>query len=157
MYRMFANAMFNICRRMMGNEEDARDAMQESFIDAFTKMHKLREEITFSAWMKRITVNNCINTLRKRKLDAFNLSEEFDIPDKDESWGNDDFTENEAKKIMNAIDHISPGCRTVLNLYLFEGYDHKEIGQILSITEAASKSQYSKAKARIRKLINQEE
>jgi len=110
---------------MMGNEEDGRDVMQESFIDAFTKMHKLREEITFSAWLKRIMVNNCINALRKRKLDAFNLEDDFDIPDVDDSWIKDDFTSNEVQKIMRAIDHISEGCRTVLNLYLFEGYDHK--------------------------------
>lgn len=157
LYRIFANAMFNICRRMMGSEEDGRDVMQESFIDAFTKMHKLREEVTFSAWLKRIMVNNCINALRKRKLEAFNLEDDFDLPDEDDSWVKDDFTTNEAKKVMKAIDHISEGCRTVLNLYLFEGYDHKEIGQILSISEAASKSQYSKAKARIRKLIDQEQ
>jgi len=141
---------------MMGNEEDGRDVMQESFIDAFTKMHKLREEITFSAWLKRIMVNNCINALRKRKLDAFNLEDDFDMPDVDDSWIKDDFTSNEVQKIMRAIDHISKGCRTVLNLYLFEGYDHKEIGQILNISEAASKSQYSKAKSGIRKLIDQE-
>lgn len=157
LYRMFCGAMFNICRRMMGDEEDARDVMQESFVDAFAKMHKLREEVTFSAWLKRIVVNNCINTLRKKKLDAFNLDEEFDIPDENDDWVGHDFTEKEAKRIMKAIDHISEGCRTVLNLYLFEGYDHKEIGQILSISEAASKSQYSKAKARIRKLIDQGE
>ena len=153
---MFANAMFNICRRMMGNEEDARDVMQESFIDAFTKMHKLREEVTFSAWLKRIMINNCITTLRKRRLDAFNLEEEFDIPDQDDSWMNDDFNQGEVKKVMRAIDHMSEGCRTVLNLYLFEGYDHKEIGQILGITEAASKSQYSKAKSKIRRFVEHE-
>ena len=134
----------------------ARDVMQDSFIDAFTKLHKLREEVTFSAWLKRIMVNNCINSLRKKKLDAFNLDEEIEIRDEDDDWIRDDFNDKEVRKVMKAIDQISEGCRTVLNLYLFEGYDHKEIGQILNISEAASKSQYSKAKARIRKLINEQ-
>ena len=64
-----------------------------------------------------------------------------------------DYESIEIKRIMGAIDEISEGCRTVLNLYLFEGYDHKEIGQILGITESASKAQYSKAKSKIRKLL----
>ncbi|MEQ9423368.1 MAG: sigma-70 family RNA polymerase sigma factor [Cyclobacteriaceae bacterium] len=153
LYRMFAGAMFNICRRMMGNEEDARDVMQEGFIDAFTKINKLREEVTFSAWLKRIMINNCINTIRKRKLEVFNMEDDFDVADFNDDWVSDDFNKQEIRKVMGAIDQISQGCRTVLNLYLFEGYDHKEIGGILNITEAASKSQYSKAKAKIRKII----
>jgi RNA polymerase sigma-70 factor (ECF subfamily) len=71
----------------------------------------------------------------------------------DESSDGDNFMAYESANIMQAIDQISDGCRTVLNLYLFEGYDHKEIGQILAISESASKSQYSKAKAKVRKVL----
>jgi RNA polymerase sigma-70 factor (ECF subfamily) len=63
------------------------------------------------------------------------------------------FSEHSVKEVMSTIDKISEGCRTVLNLYLFEGYDHKEIGQILNISESASKAQYSKAKSKIRNLL----
>jgi len=151
---MFAKAMFNICRRMMGNDEEAKDVLQEGFIDAFTKLERLREEVTFGAWVKRIMVNNCINALKKRKHDAFSFDEKFDVPDEGRDL-NDDFSEAKVGKIMKAIDQISEGCKTVLNLYLFEGYDHKEIGQILSISESASKSQYSKARAKIRKVLEE--
>lgn len=138
---------------MMGNDEDGRDVMQDGFIDAFTKIENLRDEVTFGAWLKRIMINHCINALKKKRLEVFNFDEKFDIPDKSDDSLNDDFTQTEIKRIMKAIDQISDGCKTVLNLYLFEGYDHKEIGQILAISESASKSQYSKARVKIRKVL----
>ena len=154
LYGLYAKAMYNICRRMMGNEEEAKDLLQESFIDAFQKLPDLREVNTFSSWIKRIVVNNCINAIRKRKLDTTELEEGTDLIEYEE----DDFeyTKFQAAQIMGAVDMLPEGCRTVLNLYLFEGYDHKEIGLILGVTESASKAQYCKAKARIRKILEEE-
>lgn len=153
LYKLYAKAMFNICRRIMGDEEEARDILQESFIDAFQKLPSLREVNTFSLWIKRIVTNNCINALRKRRIMTTELKENFDVVED----GHDDFdyTKFKADQIMNAVQDLPDGCRTVLSLYLFEGYDHKEIGQILSITESASKAQYSKAKAKIRNQLSQ--
>lgn len=147
-YNLYSGAMYNICRRMMGDEDEARDILQDSFIDAFSKVSSLRETSTFSLWIKRIVTNNCINALRKKRLMTVELNESHDYVDDDD----DDFeyTRYKADQIMLAVDELPDGCRTVLSLYLFEGYDHKEIGQILSISESASKAQYCKAKARIR-------
>ena len=155
LYQLYAAAMYNICRRMMGDEEEARDILQESFVDAFRKLPELREVNTFSAWVKRIVVNNCINAIRKKKLDTTELEEGWDTVQEEE----DDFeyTRYQAAQVMEAIDELPEGCRSVLNLYLFEGYDHKEIASILGVTESASKAQYSKAKARIRKRLTNEE
>lgn len=139
----------------MGNEEDARDVLQEAFIEAFTKMHLLEHEVTFPAWMKRIVVNKSINALRKKRVMAEDLEDDFDAPIEESS--DHTIVQQKARKIMKALDHISEGCRTVFNLYLFEGYDHKEIAGILSISESASKAQYSKAKAKVRKLLENEE
>jgi len=154
LYGLYAKAMYNICRRMLGDEEEAKDMLQESFIDAFEKLPTLREVNTFSSWIKRIVVNNCINAIRKKKLSTSELEESHDFIEEVE----DDFeyTKFQASQIMMAIDELPEGCKTVLNLYLFEGYDHKEIGEILDITESASKAQYSKAKARIRKILEEE-
>lgn len=154
LYGLYAKAMYNICRRMMGDEEEAKDLLQESFIDAFQKLPTLREVNTFSSWIKRIVVNNCINAIRKKKLDTSQLEEGADFIEEEE----DDFeyTQFQASQIMQAIDLLPDGCKTVLNLYLFEGYDHKEIGAILEVTESASKAQYCKAKARIRKILEEE-
>ncbi|MFK7952591.1 MAG: RNA polymerase sigma factor [Ekhidna sp.] len=154
LYGLYAKAMYNICRRMMGDEEEAKDLLQESFIDAFQKLPKLREVNTFSSWIKRIVVNNCINAIRKKKLDTSSMEEGQDYIEEDED--NFEYANFQAAQIMECVDLLPDGCKTVLNLYLFEGYDHKEIGEILGVTESASKAQYCKAKARIRKILAEE-
>lgn len=148
---MYAQAMYNICRRMMGDEEEARDLLQESFIDAFQKLPSLREISTFSAWIKRIVVNNCINAIRKKKILTAEMDENLDVEEEADDF---EYSEFKAGQVMEAIEELPDGCKTVLNLYLFEGYDHKEIAQILAITESASKAQYCKAKARIRQILS---
>ncbi len=153
LYGLYSKAMYNICRRMMGDEEEAKDLLQESFVDAFQKLPSLREVNTFSSWIKRIVVNNCINALRKKRLDTAQLEEGQDFLEDEED--NYEYAQFQAAQIMETIDHLPEGCKTVLNLYLFEGYDHKEIGDILGVTESASKAQYCKAKARIRKLLEE--
>ncbi len=142
--------MFNICRRYLGDEEEARDILQESFIDAFRKLPQLREVSTFSLWLKRIVTNNCINALRKKRLMTEELNERIDVIEEVDDF---EYTNYKSSRIMDAIDLLPDGCKTVLSLYLFEGYDHKEISQILSISESASKAQFCKAKARIREQL----
>lgn len=134
----------------MGDEEEARDILQESFIDAFRKLPQLREVNTFSLWLKRIVTNNCINALRKKRLLTEELNEKVDVIEEVDDF---EYTNHKASRIMDAIDLLPDGCKTVLSLYLFEGYDHKEISQILSISESASKAQFCKAKARIREQL----
>ena len=148
---MYENKMFNTARRILGNEEEARDVTQDSFIQAYTKIGSLKKEITFGAWLKRIVINNSINAVKKRKNVTSEWNDSLDMIEED--LQDLDYQKYEAARIMDAIDKISEGCRTVLNLYLFEGYDHKEIGQILNISESASKAQYSKAKSKIRKVL----
>lgn len=150
LYQLYVKAMYNISRRMMGDEDEAKDVLQDAFIDAFGKIKSLEDVDMFSAWIKRIVVNKCLNALRKKKLQMNSLEESVDVPEEIES---DDFQEFTARRIMKALDQISEGCKTVFNLYLFEGYDHKEIGDILGITESASKAQYCKAKMKIRKVL----
>lgn len=153
LYKLYASAMFNICRRMLGDEDEAQDILQESFLDAFQKLPKLRDLNTFSAWIKRIVINNCINSIRKRRLVTTELKDGWDTIEEIDDF---EYNKFKADQIMSAIDHLSDGCKSVLNLYLFEGYDHKEIGQILGVTESASKAQYCKAKSKIRKILEQE-
>ena len=155
LFKLYANAMYNICRRMMGDEDDAKDVLQDSFIHAFTKIKDLRNVDTFSAWIKRIVINHCINALKRKNIVTTDLENEGDLVDMEENNAKGEL-KYEAQKVLRAIDKISEGCKAVLNLYLFEGYDHKEIAQILSISESASKAQYSKAKAKVRKLLEQE-
>lgn len=153
LYKLYADAMYNVCRRMMGDEDEAKDVLQEAFVTAFTRLQSLKDERLFSAWLKRIIVNHCLNAIKKRKEFVIPLEENLDIIEERDVQRYNDF---EVKQVMRAIDLLPDGARTVLNLYLFEGYDHKEIGQILNITESASKSQFSKAKSKIRVMIEHE-
>lgn len=153
LYRLYSQAMYNICLRMLNDQEDAEDLLQQSFIDVFLKLDSFRFESSIGAWIKRIVVNNCINFLKKRRLTIQSLDDErmggfSENPD-------DDLHESHlgVKEVKNAISQLPDGYRVVFTLYMFEGYDHKEIADILNITEATSKSQYSRAKKKLRELL----
>ncbi len=150
LYRLYSRAMYNICLRMINDDLDAEDLLQQSFVDVFTKMNSFRYESSIGAWIKRIVVNNCINFLKKRRLKIESLDDRYhhvaqEVPI-------DGLVLN-VNTINSAICKLPDGYRAVFNLYLFEGYDHQEIGQILDITEATSKSQYSRAKRKLRDLL----
>ena len=137
---------------MLNNRTDAEDILQEAFADCFTNIASFRYESTFGAWLKKIVVNKCINHLKKRKAD---LVFDEQIPNIE-----DDSDENESdydhRQIFNAIEKLPDGYRVVLSLYLLEGYDHEEIASILGITESTSKSQYMRAKEKLRKIVKDE-
>ena len=150
LYRLYSQAMYNICLRMVNDDLDAEDLLQQSFVDVFTKMDSFRYESSIGAWIKRIVVNNCINFLKKRRLQVQSLDDSHHQVAEDLRY--DDFTIN-VEAINGAIRELPDGYRVVFSLYLFEGYDHQEIGEILGITEATSKSQFSRAKKKLRDLL----
>ncbi len=151
LYKLYSRAMYNICVRMLGSAENAEDALQNSFVDVFTKLDSFRFESTIGAWIKRIVINNCINALKKRRLQFSELTDNAQMPIQDTPSVSDGILNVSA--IQNAIQKLPDGYRTVFNLYALEGYDHEEIGQVLGISEATSKSQYSRAKARLREVL----
>ncbi|MBK9150896.1 MAG: RNA polymerase sigma factor [Saprospiraceae bacterium] len=148
LYRTYAKAMYNICMRMVPHEADAEDILQNSFIDVFSKLHSYKYESTPGAWIKRIVINNCINHLRKRKLDTKEYDANVDVEDE----GFDDMDIN-VQVIHKAIEMLPDGYRIIFSLYAVEGYDHSEIAEILGITESTSKSQYSRARLKLREII----
>lgn len=137
---------------MIGDPDEAKDALQDAFTDAFLKLGTLKDESLFSAWLKRIVINKCLNQIKKQRGFEY-LDETAELPEPESGDDQAEDVKYEAKKILAAMDQISEGCRIVMNLYLLEGYDHKEIGEILSISESASKAQYSKGKAKIRRIL----
>ncbi|MEM1321988.1 MAG: RNA polymerase sigma factor [Bacteroidota bacterium] len=151
LYRLYSKAMYNVCLRMVRNELDAEDLLQNSFVDIFTKLNTFRFQSSIGAWIKRIVVNNCINFLKKKRLifDELNsqLAEPVEEPQGDES------PIYSVEAIKEAIYQLPDGYRVVFNLYSMEGYDHQEIADILSISVATSKSQYSRAKQKLRGLL----
>jgi RNA polymerase sigma factor (sigma-70 family) len=150
LYRLYSKAMYNICLRMVKSKLDAEDILQNSFVDIFSKLHTFKFQSSVGAWIKRIVINNCINHLKKKKIYFDDLEPRhaniLDEPMVEDEKLNVEF-------INQAIYELPDGYRIVFTLYLLEGYDHKEIAQILSISEATSKSQYSRAKKKIREII----
>ena len=136
--------------RIVNHVGEAEDILQESFIEAFENIGSFRSDSTFGAWLKRIVVNRSINSLKKRRL---KLVEELEEPAAEPAEVNDDDIQWEVQRVRSAIQNLPDGYRLVLSLYLLEGYDHAEIAQILNITESTSKSQYNRAKAKVRELL----
>ncbi len=151
LYQAYSKAMFNICRRMMGSREDAEDVLQNAFVDVYTKMHSFRGDSTLGAWIKRIVINQCINELKRRKMHFAEMTENIAEPIVEHYQPASDAAAVE--RIKGAIDQLPNGYRVVFNLYLMEGYDHKEIAQILEISEGASKSQYSRARRKLNEIL----
>lgn len=152
LYNMYAKAMYNICCRMMNDREEAEDMLQESFSEAFRRLGSFRFDSTFGAWLKRIVVNRCINEIKRKRIsleffdDLSPFYEEEDLPDEIESGLS-------AEMIKKAMALLPKGSRMIFSLYLLEGYDHQEISQILNISESNSKTQYMRAKQKIKEMI----
>jgi RNA polymerase sigma factor (sigma-70 family) len=152
LYKMYAKAMFNICYRMMNDRSDAEDMLQESFSEAFRRLDSFRHESTFGAWLKMIVINRCINEIKRKKaqLEFFDdmspFEEKDDLNDGQELGLSPD-------KIKKAMVDLPKGSRMIFSLYLLEGYDHQEISEILNISESNSKTQYMRAKQRIKEIL----
>ncbi len=151
LYNLYAKAMLNTCYRMMNNRENAEDMLQESFSEAFRKLDTFRYESTFGAWLKRIVVNRCINEIKRKKADLqfFDDMSQFGKTTIEEE-GN---IEMDVKSIKMAMQELPNGSRMIFSLYLLEGYDHREIAQILNVSESNSKSQYMRAKRKIKEIL----
>ncbi len=149
LYYQYSKAMFNLAYRMLNNREDAEDVLQDTFTECFLNLGSFRFDSTFGAWLKRILINKCINQIKKRKpLLTFMDELPSDVYEEEsEITYNTDI-------IFKGINMLPDGYRIILTLYLLEGYDHSEIGQILGITESTSKSQYSRAKNKLRNIIS---
>ncbi len=156
LYGHYAKPMYNLCLRMLKHPHDAEDVLQVAFVQIFSRIHTFNFEASISAWIKRIVVNRCIDHLKKRRL----LTTAFD-PVRHDAVATDDAPEPAAEApytvetIRAAVLKLSEGYRIVLTLYLFEGYDHEEISEILSISVGTSKSQYSRARRRLAELLTE--
>jgi RNA polymerase sigma factor (sigma-70 family) len=144
--------MFNISLRIVNDQAEAEDVLQEAFLDAFSRINDFRQETTFGLWLKQIVINKSINYLRKRKLDLVSLND-IDIADRDDADEED--LQLQVEQIKTAISKLADGYRVVLTLYLFEGYDHQEIAEILNISENTSRSQYLRAKRKLHGLLGE--
>jgi RNA polymerase sigma-70 factor (ECF subfamily) len=156
-YKLYAKAMFSICLRMLNNRSEAEDMLQEIFTDVFRLMDNYRFESSFGSWIKQISINKCINELRRKKteLDYFDDLETFDIPEENDDRPSEYELALSVQNIKKTMEKLPDGSRTIFSLYLLEGYDHVEIAEILNITESTSKSQYMRARLRMKEILTE--
>ncbi|MDP1622120.1 MAG: RNA polymerase sigma factor [Bacteroidales bacterium] len=162
LYDHYAPALLSVCFRYCGNRDDAEDILHDGFIKIIGKIQtfKIRSEGSLEAWMRRIMVNTALNFLRSRLkersfVDIDPILEKTVVDDDHEADPEEIFLQIDREQIMELICELPAGYRTVFNLYVFEEYGHKEIAQILECSENTSKSQLSKARALLRKKMNQ--
>ncbi len=143
--------MYNVAYRIVHDEDEAQDVLQEGFISAFRNLKHYRGDATFGAWLKRIMVNKAINAVKRKRMDRFPEDGEVEIQeDSVDEFQDFPFT---VEKVRSAMDRLPDGYRMVLSLYLLEGYDHGEIAEILGISESTSKSQFNRSKKKLRELL----
>ncbi|UOY06417.1 sigma-70 family RNA polymerase sigma factor [Muricauda sp. SCSIO 64092] len=150
LYSLYVDAMFNVGLRFLGNKEDAEDIVQDSFVDAFKKLNSFKYESSFGAWLKRIVINKSINHLRAKRVPLVPMeAHEFHLADEEPMEAD----AVDVQKVKRGISQLPEGYKQIINLYLIEGYDHVEIGEILDISTSTSKSQYHRAKKKLVEII----
>ncbi|MBT8308124.1 MAG: RNA polymerase sigma factor [Maribacter sp.] len=156
-YNRYYKAMYNTALRIVKNSAEAEDVMQESFLNAFTKLHTFKGEVTFGSWLKRIVINNSIYHYRKqRKRNEVALDDiMYKVEDNDGVASDHVFTELKAQKVMETMKRLKDNYRISLTLHLIEGYDYEEISTIMNMSYANCRTTISRAKASLRnKMIN---
>ena len=153
LYLEYADAMFSICKRLVPSLTDAEEILQDAFVKAFTKLNKLKDDRKFGGWLKTITVNECLNFLKKGKIAYDELSQNYSDTEEMDDAG----IQIDRETIIKAINGLPEGSRIIFNLYLIEDYKHKEIARMLSISESTSKSQYARAKQLLKEKLSKQD
>lgn len=153
-YNRYYKAMYNTSVRIVKDSAEAEDVMQESFLNAFTKLHTFKGEVTFGSWLKRIVINNSIYHYRKQqKKNEVDLDDVmYKVEDNDGVVSDQDhaFTELKAQKVMESMKLLKDNYRVSLTLHLIEGYDYEEISKIMDISYANCRTTISRAKESLR-------
>lgn len=151
LYDKFSRKMMGVCMRYCDSEEEAEDVLQNGFITVFSSIETYKGSGSFEGWIRKIIVNTALTNIRKNKKFKQNIAldnVEYMIPESRQA--SDGMGAQDLLKIIQQLPH---GSRTIFNLYAIEGYTHAEIADMLNISEGTSKSQYSRARAYLQKVI----
>ncbi len=151
LYLKYADAMYNVCLRILQHQAEAEDALQEAFIKVFNNIQQYRNESSIGSWIKQIVTNTCLNVLKKRKILFNELDDNVELSETESENNNEtNFSIDDIKK---AIEELPQGYRVVFNLYMFEDYSHRQIADMLEISESTAKTQLFKAKRKLKELL----
>jgi RNA polymerase sigma factor (sigma-70 family) len=149
-YEQMASKLYYTCKRYLKKEEEIEEVLADTFYIIFTKIDQLKENKAFEGWARKIAVNQCLLQLKK------NLN--FNLYLEDTHMQSQPFTEEvtalEEEDLLKLVEKIPEGCRTIFNLFVIEGFSHKEIAEQLKISEGTSKSQLNVAKTKLKELVN---
>lgn len=150
LYETYYGQLMSVCQRYAGSEDEAMDLLHESFIKIFKKIGRYESGTALLAWMRRITVNTAIDQYRRNaRRRTENLEQAYSLS----SDAPDVFAQFGAREILSAVQQLPPTYRTIFNLYVVEGYSHREIGEQLQITESTSRSNLVKARGKLQKVL----
>jgi RNA polymerase sigma factor (sigma-70 family) len=152
LYRRHAGKLYTVCLQYSGNNEEARDILQEGFIKIFENLESYKHEGSFEGWMRRITVNTALEKFRSRN-NLYRVDDIDQVPEPDSEPDNQDYAGLEAADLLDIIRELSPKYRMVFNLYAIEGYSHKEISEMINISEGTSKSNLSRARVILQRRV----
>jgi RNA polymerase sigma-70 factor (ECF subfamily) len=159
LFRLYYGKMLSVCMRYTPDRDSAEEVLQEGFIKIFDKLEAFNYQGSFEGWMRRIISNTAIDSIRKSKKNPMltDNDEDFKLGAEDPMILGEEFESLELKAdiAMEAIEQLSPAYRSVFNLYVLEEYTHKEIAEILGISEGTSKSNLSKAKLNLQKILKE--
>ncbi|MEM1324680.1 MAG: sigma-70 family RNA polymerase sigma factor [Bacteroidota bacterium] len=150
LYEQFFGKMMGVCMRYANSEEEAMDLLHEGFIKVFRYINKYQSGTSLNAWIRRIMINTCIDAYRKKvRRRTEDIEEAYSLSSNDA----DAISQCSEKEILAAVQQLSMAYRTVFNLYVIEGYSHKEIADLLGISESTSRSNLVKARTKLKSLL----
>lgn len=154
LYEKYKGRLFALCLRYADNRQDAEDMLQEGFVQVFKDLHQYRMLGSFEGWMRKVVLNVALQHIRRQRRDPqTGALEHWENVDYVEEVDENFFTEDMIKTVFHFLQKMPHGFRTVLNLYVLEGFSHEQIAQTLGISVGTSKSQLSRAKAYLKKML----
>lgn len=153
LYRRYSSRLYAACLQYSGNDEEARDILQEGFIKVFENLINFKFEGSFEGWMRRIMVNTALEKYRSRH-NLYRVDDIDSIEEPEYEPDNQDYAGLEAADLLDIIRELPPKYRMVFNLYAIEGYSHKEIGELVNISEGTSKSNLARARVILQRKVN---
>lgn len=156
-YKLYYKAMYNTSLRIVNDTMEAEDIMQEAFLSAFEKLHTFSGKVTFGAWLKRIVINRSLDYLNRKKAIFEDIEDQYKLSEETAEPTNGEDLEYQVDQVREAIKRLPHGYRVILSLYLLEGYDHEEISEILDISSSTSRSQFSRARQKLARELEEKQ
>ncbi len=154
MFDVYSPIMMGVCIRYLSRSDLANDALQQSFLTVFEKLDLFDFKGSFEGWVRRIVINTCLDLLRKQKSFKYGYTEvPLDEMNNDPGVNSEIDREHDAQFLLDLISELPAGYRLVFNMFAIEGYSHKEISQKLGMTESTSRSQFRKAKIKLKSML----